>query len=123
MRSPCQWIVEVDDDLVADLGLDQRTREVAVVGQHLDALAVELDHGRIGEEIDLDDVRIGVAIDGHRSTAHLGRRPGGRRGLAGVHGGDAGVGRRRPTGGVPVPPSSTVVVQPSARPRPNPRSA
>ena len=84
-RTPCQWMVvgagelvlEVHDQPIADLGPDQRTRQAAVVGPrlHLET-GFHFDLGEARFEVDLDDGRIGVAIDG-LSQRHRGGDPGG----------------------------------------------
>jgi hypothetical protein len=56
---------EVDDDAVPDVGADKRSRDAAVVcpGAHC-VLSVDLDVGNAGCQIDLHDLRVGIAIVG-----------------------------------------------------------
>jgi hypothetical protein len=99
-------ILEMDDDLVADLGLQQRPGDRAVVGEHGEGLRrgernLELRSG----QGDLDDVLVGVLILEHRNPPHLGELPPRLFGLAGravvargLRGGHVAGGRRRLAG-------------------------
>jgi len=57
-----ELVLEVHDQAIADARLDQRTGDAAVVGPGMHRLAVDLHVGKLRDHVDLDDLRIGIAI-------------------------------------------------------------
>ena len=60
-----QLVLEVNDQPVADAGLDQRSGQAAVIGPGLHALARrDLHLGELGRQGDLDHLGVGIGVDG-----------------------------------------------------------